>query len=338
MQFEGTQTLPASRALVWAQLNDMAALQACVPGCESLVAEGEHEYLATVVASVGPVKAKFKGRLNLSDHRPGLGYRMAGKGEGGIAGFGRMDAEVVLSDAPGGTLLSYSAQAQVGGKLAQIGSRLVSSAAQKIIGEFFQRFTRHVEALAAQMPPEPTPDPTALSATEAYDGPIDDDQVRVELEVNGTPRHGVVEARTLLVDFLRKTLGLTGTHVGCDTSQCGACTVNLNGHPVKSCSVLAAQASGGQVVTVEGLACKGQLHPVQEAFVQCHGLQCGFCTPGMIMAIERFLDSRPTSLDDHTIIEALDGNICRCTGYVNIIEAVRHAARAMNLATEGATP
>jgi carbon-monoxide dehydrogenase small subunit len=153
--------------------------------------------------------------------------------------------------------------------------------------------------------------------------------VQVELQVNGKSVSRAVEDRTLLVEFLRQTLGMTGTHVGCDTTQCGACTVNLNGMAVKSCTILVAQASGGSVVTVEGLAKNGELHPVQNAFVQCHGLQCGFCTPGMIMATERFLSKRPSSLDDETIHCALEGNICRCTGYVNIIEAVRHAAHDM---------
>jgi carbon-monoxide dehydrogenase small subunit len=153
--------------------------------------------------------------------------------------------------------------------------------------------------------------------------------VQIELQVNGEHIKCEVEDRTLLVSFLRETLGMTGTHVGCDTTQCGACTVNLNGTAIKSCTVLAAQASGGIVRTVEGLATDGELHPVQEAFVQCHGLQCGFCTPGMMMAIDYFLAKRPQSLDDETIHTALEGNICRCTGYVNIIEAVRHAAHKM---------
>ena len=147
--------------------------------------------------------------------------------------------------------------------------------------------------------------------------------------MNGDQVRGEVEDRTLLVEFLRQKCGLTGTHVGCDTSQCGACTVNLDGVAVKSCTVLAAQASGGAVTTVEGLAQDGNLHPVQEAFIACHGLQCGFCTPGMVMAIDYFLRERPASLSDESIHTALEGNICRCTGYVNIIEAVRHAAYRM---------
>ncbi|MFS2007871.1 (2Fe-2S)-binding protein [Duganella sp. CT11-25] len=153
--------------------------------------------------------------------------------------------------------------------------------------------------------------------------------VQVKLQVNGEQVEREVEDRTLLVEFLRRELGMTGTHVGCDTTQCGACTVNLDGAAVKSCTVLAAQASGGSVRTVEGMERDGRLHAVQEAFVQCHGLQCGFCTPGMIMAIDYFLREKPASLDDEAIHTALEGNICRCTGYVNIIASVRHAARAL---------
>lgn len=159
--------------------------------------------------------------------------------------------------------------------------------------------------------------------------------MNIRLQVNGQPVCHEAEDRTLLAEFLRQHCGLTGTHVGCDTTQCGACTVRLDGLAVKSCTVLACQASGGTVVTVEGLARDGRLHPVQEAFVQCHGLQCGFCTPGMMMAIEYFLSSCPESLDDEAIHQALEGNICRCTGYVNIIAAVRHAAAALYPAAWG---
>jgi aerobic carbon-monoxide dehydrogenase small subunit len=154
--------------------------------------------------------------------------------------------------------------------------------------------------------------------------------IEVQLRVNGAEVRQAVPDHTLLVEFLRQKLRLTGTHVGCDTSQCGACTVSLDGVAVKSCTILAAQASGGSVVTVEGLAApQGKtLHPVQNAFVQCHGLQCGFCTPGMIMAVDFYL-RQPPALDDASICHALEGNICRCTGYVNIIESVRHAAHEM---------
>jgi carbon-monoxide dehydrogenase small subunit len=148
----------------------------------------------------------------------------------------------------------------------------------------------------------------------------------VRLTVNGQPVEREVEARRLLVDFLRVDLGLTGTHVGCDTSQCGACTVLLDGAAIKSCSVLAVQANGASIKTIEGMAAPdGSLHPLQHAFVDCHGLQCGFCTPGMIMASASLLAANAQP-DDAAIEKALEGNLCRCTGYANIVEAVRRAA------------
>jgi carbon-monoxide dehydrogenase small subunit len=152
---------------------------------------------------------------------------------------------------------------------------------------------------------------------------------RIQLVVNGRAVQAEVEPATLLVELLRGPLALTGTHVGCDTSQCGCCTVQLDGAAVKSCSVLALQAAGHAVTTVEGLARDGELHPVQEAFVACHGLQCGFCTPGMMMTASCLLAANPDPSDEE-IVQALEGNLCRCTGYVNIVAAVRQAARALN--------
>jgi carbon-monoxide dehydrogenase small subunit len=152
----------------------------------------------------------------------------------------------------------------------------------------------------------------------------------LRLNVNGRLVDTEVEPQTLLVELLRGPLGLTGTHVGCDTSQCGACTVLVDGQSVKSCSMLALQAAGRSVTTVEGLAkADGTLHPVQEAFIACHGLQCGFCTPGMMMAATCLLQVNPQPTDDE-IAHALEGNLCRCTGYVNIVAAVRQAAGVMN--------
>jgi carbon-monoxide dehydrogenase small subunit len=149
------------------------------------------------------------------------------------------------------------------------------------------------------------------------------------MRVNGRVVDPEVDPSLLLVDLLRGGLGLTGTHVGCDTSQCGACTVLLDGRAVKSCSVLAVQAAGREVTTVEGLAGEGgSLHPVQQAFVDCHGLQCGFCTPGMIMSATCLLRENPAPTDAE-IQHALEGNLCRCTGYVNIVAAVRQAAGAL---------
>jgi len=150
----------------------------------------------------------------------------------------------------------------------------------------------------------------------------------VTLTVNGKEQRAEVEDRTLLVYFLRDTLGLTGTHVGCDTSQCGACVVLLNGCAVKSCTVFVAQASGADIVTIEGVAKDGTLHPVQEAFREHHALQCGFCTPGMIMTAIDMIGRKP-ALDRNAIRTELDGNICRCTGYHNIVNAIEAAAKGM---------
>jgi len=147
----------------------------------------------------------------------------------------------------------------------------------------------------------------------------------VRLTVNGKPVSVDVDPRTLLVHLIRESLQLTGTHVGCDTAQCGACTVHLDGRAVKACSILAVQADGAQVTTIEGLAPQGALHPMQEAFRDCHALQCGFCTPGMVMSAVQLLKDNPRP-SEHQIREALEGNICRCTGYHNIVRAIESAA------------
>ncbi len=152
--------------------------------------------------------------------------------------------------------------------------------------------------------------------------------MKVTITVNGVKQTREVEPRLLLTHFLRDTLGLTGTNIGCDTSQCGACTVLLDGMAVKSCTVLAAQADGSEVMTIEGLARNGQLHPVQQAFWDNHGLQCGFCTPGMIMTAVDLLQRNPNPTEAE-IRHGLEGNLCRCTGYQNIVTAVKHAAETM---------
>ena len=148
---------------------------------------------------------------------------------------------------------------------------------------------------------------------------------QVSMTVNGKTYTGDVEPRTLLVHFLRDHLGLTGTNIGCDTSQCGACTIHLDGLAVKSCTTLAVQADGCQITTIEGLASNGTLHPMQQVFWDKHGLQCGYCTPGMIMAATKLVEGRP-DITDEEIRHGLEGNICRCTGYENIVRAVKAAA------------
>jgi carbon-monoxide dehydrogenase small subunit len=154
------------------------------------------------------------------------------------------------------------------------------------------------------------------------------EKVSVRIRVNGEPREAQVEPRTLLVEFLRENLNLTGTHVGCDTTYCGACTVLLNSRTVKSCTLFAPMADGGEITTVEGLSTDGTLHPVQHAFAECHGLQCGFCTPGLLLSTLHLLNknAKPT---DNQIRKAIAGNTCRCTGYQNILKAIRMASDEM---------
>jgi aerobic carbon-monoxide dehydrogenase small subunit len=159
------------------------------------------------------------------------------------------------------------------------------------------------------------------------------DRATISLTVNGQQHSAEVEARLLLVHFLRETLEMTGTHIGCDTSNCGACTVILNGKAVKSCTVLAVQADGGQVETIEGMEQNGQLHPLQEGFWQEHGLQCGFCTPGMLMTAKALLATNPSPTEAEIRL-GISGNLCRCTGYVNIVKAIQYGAAKMR----GETP
>ena len=151
---------------------------------------------------------------------------------------------------------------------------------------------------------------------------------RIELTLNGKAVSADVEDRTLLVNFLRDAQQLTGTHVGCDTTQCGACTVMVDGRALKSCTLLVVQVSGAKITTIEGMANGEALHPVQQAFSECHGLQCGYCTPGMVMAVTDLLRRHPQPTDEQ-ILHGLEGNICRCTGYVNIVKSVKRAAELM---------
>jgi aerobic carbon-monoxide dehydrogenase small subunit len=171
--------------------------------------------------------------------------------------------------------------------------------------------------------------PPPQAARAAIPGPLESGMTKVSMTVNGKAATADIDPRTLLVQFLRENLRLTGTHVGCDTSQCGACVVHIDGSAVKSCTVLALSCDGSQVTTIEGLAKDGELHPMQEAFRQNHGLQCGFCTPGMIMAAVELAQRKGPNLEEHIIREGLEGNLCRCTGYHNIVAAVKAGAAAM---------
>jgi carbon-monoxide dehydrogenase small subunit len=168
----------------------------------------------------------------------------------------------------------------------------------------------------------------APAASAARHHPEDRMSIAISMTVNGKPVNAEVDPRTLLVEFLRERLRLTGTHVGCDTGQCGACTVHIDGRAAKSCNVLAAQAEGATILTIEGVATDGELHPMQAAFREHHGLQCGFCTPGIVMNALEVVKKHPDASEE-TIRKELEGNLCRCTGYHNIVKAVQAGAKAM---------
>lgn len=153
--------------------------------------------------------------------------------------------------------------------------------------------------------------------------------IKISMTVNGVQYSHSVEPRLLLVNYLRDVLRLTGTHIGCDTSNCGACTIHVNGKATKCCTMLAVQADGCEITTIEGLSHNGELHPLQEAFKECHGLQCGFCTPGMIMTVAELLQHNPQPTEE-AIRHALEGNFCRCTGYQNIVKSIQYAAKTMS--------
>jgi carbon-monoxide dehydrogenase small subunit len=378
MKLEGAQEIAADRETVWAALNDPEVLKASIPGCQSLEMVSDTELHAKVKQKIGPVSATFDGVVTLSDVNPPESYRIAGEGKGGAAGFAKGGADVALEEIEGGTRLTYHVDAKVGGKLAQLGGRLIDGVAHKLANQFFANFKAEVEGPGAadeaaptrrrsrrpplrRRPPRrrrprmapwrpPTPHPrtprkrasgsacsaetTPPSSKSGADGAQptlhgEESMPTVSMTVNGKSVSGDVEGRTLLVDFLRSSLSLTGTHVGCDTSQCGACVVHMNGESVKACSVFAAAAEGAEIRTIEGMAnADGTLGVVQQAFQDNHGLQCGFCTPGMVMSAADLLSKNPDP-SEQEVREWLEGNICRCTGYHNIVKAILAAGATL---------
>ena len=266
-----------------------------------------------------------------------------------------------LSDTEGGTRLHYDVEAHVGGKMAQFGSRLIDGVAKGMADKFFASFAEAAAGHGASAEPfaGAIDGPQRLSRRRLRRGPagecarridagrrraascssekvmVEEDMgmVHVSMAVNGRRVSAEIDPRTLLVQFLRENLRLTGTHVGCDTSQCGACVVHVDGEAIKSCTALAASCEGENVTTIEGIAQGGKLHPMQQAFQDNHGLQCGFCTPGMIMSAIDLVNREGPNLDEAAIRHGLEGNICRCTGYHNIVKAVAQGAREMAAAT-----
>lgn len=314
MDISGDFQISAPRERVWDALNDAEILRQCIPGCQAIAWRSENELAATLLTKVGPVKANFTTVFSLTDLRPPASCRISGKARGGAAGFAHGHADVVLEGVEGATVLRYVARMQVGGKLAQVGSRLLDGTARKLAGEFFTRFATLLDP--GTVPDSPPMEQPAIGS------------FTVSLTLNGSAVTVDVAPRTLLVSLLREQLRLTGTHVGCDTSQCGACVVHVDGKSVKSCTMLAVQADGAAVTTIEALAEDGRLHPMQEAFREHHALQCGFCTPGMVMSALDLVARNPDPSEGE-IREWLEGNLCRCTGYHNIVKAIAAGAQAM---------
>jgi carbon-monoxide dehydrogenase small subunit len=267
-------------------------------------------YRANFEIKIGPVNGSFQGRIEVRDKIPPEEYTLYVNVTGRIGSIlaqGKLSLQPKDSD---NTVVSFSGEAKIGGLIASIGQRVLTGVAKTFTEQFFKSLEREI---------------TEVKKTKKEEGRM---AVQIKVTVNGRSYTSEVEPRLLLVNYLRDVLGLTGTHIGCDTSNCGACTVILNNQAVKSCTVLAVQADGGEIITIEGLAENGKLHPLQEGFWEEHGLQCGFCTPGMIMSAWQLLQ-RNSNPSEEEIRRALEGNLCRCTGYQHIVNAVKYAAEKM---------
>ena len=303
MHFEGNHTLEAPLAVVWDLLNDPAVLARTTPGVKELQAQGSDQYRAVLNVKMGPINSTFNGTLAVADKVERQSYRLLIDVDAKIGVVAAEGGIALEAEGPRRTRVDFTGDAKLSGKMARMGQRVLSGVARMFTKRFF----------------------TALEAELPTGGGLM--TVPIKVTVNGQVHEHEVEPRLVLTQYLRDVLDLTGTHVGCDTSGCGACTVLIDGEAVKSCTLLAVQADGAEIKTVEGLESDGQLHPVQEGFRQEHGLQCGFCTPGMIMASIELLERNPDP-SEAEIRHALEGNFCRCTGYENIVRSVRHAAGA----------
>ena len=369
MEFKGEYNIPAEREQVWKLLNDPQVLQDCIPGCERFTGDPESGYEAVVRVGLGPMKLVFSADIKMTDMQPPSGYSMQVSGGAGDAGTGRADIKVTLSEqGEEETLLQYRALAQVQGKIARLGSRLINSSANLLARQFFGAFAKRAgggtarpatdrEASFGQLLGELGSVVTRLAGKSTritmkqsrrvlnqffppgqsevrHEEPAETqrpgtsrDGYQLSIKVNGAPQQLEIEARTLLVEVLRDHLGLTGTHVGCDTTQCGACTVLVNGSALKSCTTLAVTLPDAEIETIEGISRGNTLHPVQAAFREHHALQCGFCTPGMVMASIDLLRRHSGKVSEDQVRRGLEGNLCRCTGYQGIVNAVMAAAQ-----------
>jgi len=299
---------------------DTPTLARITPGISRLEETGLNEYDAIADVKIGPVKASFKGKLTLSDLIENESFFLnitQNSKIGNVAG--KVGINLKKLDA-NQTELSFDGKANFSGTLASKGARIISGVASSLTKQFFKELHTEIEARDF---PEIKEDIIKHSTRNSISMSHE-----ITIKLNGQDKSVTVESRDLLVDVLRDKLRLTGTHIGCDTSSCGTCTILMDGKAVKSCTILAVQADGESVQTVEGLATNGEMHPIQNGFKEEHGLQCGFCTPGMMMTAVDLLQ-RNSNPSESEIREALEGNFCRCTGYHNIVRAVQHAATNM---------
>ena len=324
MELKGKEILNASKEQIWTLLMDPITLAKITPGISRLEIIEDDVYDAIAEVKIGPVKGSFKGKLSLIDKVKPEAFSLVVDQKSKI---GNVDAKVDIKlDTVSAyeSAISFDGKANMSGVLASKGARVMSGVASSLTKQFFTALRKEIsetefENTTSNLEIKNTINQSSNKSTMSHD---------IELLINGKKHNITVESRALLSNVLREQLRLTGTHIGCDTSSCGACTVLIDGKAIKSCTLLAVQADGLAVTTVEGLSENGTMHPIQEGFKEEHGLQCGFCTPGMMMTSIDLLNrnSNPTESE---IREALEGNFCRCTGYHNIVRAVQHAAEKM---------
>jgi len=324
VELKGKEILNASKEQIWTLLMDPITLAKITPGISRLEIIEDDVYDAIAEVKIGPVKGSFKGKLSLIDKVKPEAFSLVVDQKSKI---GNVDAKVdIRLDTVSAyeSAISFDGKANMSGVLASKGARVMSGVASSLTKQFFTALRKEIsetefENTTSNLEIKNTINQSSNKSTMSHD---------IELLINGKKHNITVESRALLSNVLREQLRLTGTHIGCDTSSCGACTVLIDGKAIKSCTLLAVQADGLAVTTVEGLSENGTMHPIQEGFKEEHGLQCGFCTPGMMMTSIDLLNrnSNPTESE---IREALEGNFCRCTGYHNIVRAVQHAAEKM---------
>ncbi len=324
MELKGKEVLQATKEQIWSLLMDPVTLAKITPGISRLELVEEDVYDAIAEIKIGPVKGTFGGKLRLKDKDQPNSFSLIVDQKSKIGNVNaKVDIALDTASAYESTI-SFDGKANMSGVLASKGARVMSGVASSLTKQFFAALRNEIastefEDKRSNIETDPNIKESSNKSTMTHD---------IELIINGETHSITVESRSVLANVIREQLRLTGTHIGCDTSSCGACTVLIDGKAIKSCTMLAVQAEGLAITTVEGLSENGMMHPIQEGFKEEHGLQCGFCTPGMMMTSIDLLH-RNSNPNESEIREALEGNFCRCTGYHNIVRAVQYAAEKM---------